>query len=232
MLDEGFEDIYGLSTWKDVKDWIKEGLDEKALIDLAGIEEFDQILGTGQYGRAYKIKGKELVLKLTTDPTEMEYGKILEGKTDLKAFLKVYKSINVRGVGRQGDLIPAQLRIQEMCFKVDWKVDNEYILLRAIQLYLDQILQGYEEDTGRNDVDLIFVDYFINTIEQDRGYRNAAQLMRTNSDKNFMLKVLQFGKDLLEEVGMLEGSTNLHDIDLHDDNVMQDKDGNLKMIDF
>lgn len=232
MLHEGFEDIYHLETWEDVKNWIEEGLDEKALIDLRGIKGFDRILGTGQEGRAYKIKGKDLVLKLTTDKKEIGYGNKLEGRTDLKAFLKIFKCINVKGRSRSGELIPAQIRIQELCYDIDWSglvSIGQYELLGWVQQYIDQIYEGYVEETGKTEIDYDFLEYFFDVLKQDPDFTESDF---SDQEKEILLKTLQFGHDLLVDVKNLFGFSNLHKIDIHDDNVMQDKQGNFKLIDF
>jgi hypothetical protein len=75
-----------------------------------------------------------------------------------------------------------------------------------------------------------FVDFFLETIQQDPEYDTEAEY--SSSDKQLILTALQFGVQLWKDVQKLTGEPNLHDIDLHDGNVMQSKDGSWKMIDF
>jgi len=229
MLYEGIEDIQYIKTWKDLKNWIVDN--NESLENLIGYEGFDQILGSGESGRAWKIKGRELVLKLTTDPDEIEFGKKLEGK-DYPSFLKVYKCISVKGTDKYGEKIDAQLRIQELCYPVDWGSltgIGQYELLGWIQSYIDQIYEGYKQEVGRTQVDEQFLDYFLETIKQDPDYEDVEY---SSTDRIMILKCLKFGVQLLQDVSKVTGSKDLHQVDLHDENVMEDKNGNFKMIDF
>lgn len=229
MLDEGIEDIRHIKNWEDLKNWIIDN--DETLENLTGYEGFDKVLGSGQWGRAWKIKGRDLVLKLSTDPKEMYFGVLLEGK-NFPSFVKVYKCVHIKGRSAEGKEMTAQLRIQEMCYPVDWSSltsIGQYELLGWIQSYIDQIYEGYKKETKRTQIDVQFLEYFLDVLKQDPDYEETEY---SYSEKAIILKCLKFGVQLLEDVEKLRGYKNLHEIDLHDDNVMEDINGNFKMIDF
>jgi hypothetical protein len=233
MIVEGIEDIAEVKTWADLKKWIQDK--GSKLEKLTGTDDFDTINGkkfmSGESGRVWKLKGLDLVLKLTTDPDEIRLAKKIQNQ-NLPTFLTIHKSIDVKGIGTDGEIIPAQIRIQELCDPVDWSglvSIGEYELLGFIQQYIDQIYEGYQDEKGKNEIDEEFMDFFLETIKQDPDYEDRPLGF---IEKKLILKALQFGVQLLKDVQKATGDTNLHDVDLHDNNVMQSKDGSWKMIDF
>jgi hypothetical protein len=234
MILEGIEDIAGVKTWADLKKWMQDS--GTKLEAFTGTDGFDTINGrnfmSGESGRIWKLKGMDLVLKLTTDLEEIELAKKVEIQ-QLPSFLKIHKSINLKGIGRDGEKVPAQIRIQELCDPINWSGltgIGEYELLGWIQEYIDQIYPGYIKETGKTDIDLEFVDFFLETIQQDPEYDPDTEY--NSSDKQMILTALQFGVQLWKDVKKLTEDPHLHNIDLNDNNVMQSKDGSWKMIDF
>ena len=235
MILEDIADIDYVKTWKDLKQWINDT--GTRLEMLTGTDGFDNINGKpyeeGSSGRVWKLKGKEAVLKLTTDPKEIQVAKKIAGK-NLKSFIKIYKSINIKGITKNGEEIPAQIRIQELCYPISW--DNlvnigQYELIGWIQKYINQIVQGYVKETGKKIINLDFVEFFIKTVKQDP-YFEYDEVILGFLEKQLILRALIFGVNLLREVTEVTGQNNLHDIDLHDSNIMQDIKGNWKMVDF
>jgi len=233
MIVEGIEDIADVKTWADLKKWIQDK--GTKLEKLTGTDDFDTINGkrfmSGESGRVWKLKGLDLVLKLTTDSDEIRLAKKIQSQ-NLPTFLTIHKSIDVKGIGTDGEIIPAQIRIQELCDPIDWSglvSMGEYELLGFIQQYIDQIYEGYQDEKGKNEIDEEFMDFFLETIKQDPDYEDRPLGF---IEKKLILKALQFGVQLLKDVQKATGDTNLHDVDLHDNNVMQSKDGSWKMIDF
>lgn len=95
-----------IRTYQDIKDFFSDN--DKALKYLDEYEDIDNMIGAGVAGRVWKIKGKELTLKITSDLREIAIAKKLIGK-NLKTFLKIYKTVEVQNI---------QLRIQEMCYPI------------------------------------------------------------------------------------------------------------------
>lgn len=83
----GVEFLPSLSTWDDVKKFVSDNKD--SLEYLKQYEGLDHFLGSGQYGKVFKIKGEELALKVTTDPYELQISQKLKGHS-LKTFIEVY----------------------------------------------------------------------------------------------------------------------------------------------
>jgi len=233
MILEGIEDLYGVRTWTDLKKWMQDS--GTKLEKLAGTDGFDQINGrefqSGEGGKVWKLKGQDAVLKVSLDPDEIEIADILKGQ-NLPSFVKVYKSINVKGVNREGEKVPAQIRIQEFCYPIDWSglssIDEDQ-LLRWIQKYLDQALEDPEYG-GKINSD--FANEFIRAAYEADGRDPEKQTKLSSSEMEIVLKALKFGTQLLHDIQKLTGEPDLYNIDLHDENVMQNKNGEWKMIDF
>lgn len=83
----GIEYLPSISTWEDIKKFISTNKD--SLEYLKQYEGLDHFLGSGQYGKVFKIKGEELALKVTTDPYELEVSKKLKGHS-LLTFIEMY----------------------------------------------------------------------------------------------------------------------------------------------
>lgn len=99
-----FTNFNNIDSLEDIKDLFK---DNKHILDyLEEYEGFDNFLGSGEYGKVWKIKGKELTLKITRDQSEILSSNRLSGR-DTKAFLKIYSTANIGNI---------QLKIQEMCY--------------------------------------------------------------------------------------------------------------------
>jgi len=87
MSKHGVEYLYNVSTWKDVKKFVFDN--KESLEYLKQYEGLDNFLGSGQYGKVFKIKGEELVLKVTTDPYELKVSEKIKGHK-LNTFIEVY----------------------------------------------------------------------------------------------------------------------------------------------
>lgn len=83
----GVEYLPSLSTWEHVKKFVSDNKD--SLQYLKQYEGLDHFLGSGNYGKVFKIKGEELTLKVTTDPYELEVSEKLKGYK-LETFIEVY----------------------------------------------------------------------------------------------------------------------------------------------
>lgn len=99
-----FSDFSNINSLEDIRSFFK---DNKQVLDyLEEYEGFDNFLGSGEYGKVWKIKGKELTLKITKDALEIEASIRLAGK-NTQGFLKIYNTVSVSNI---------QLKIQEMCY--------------------------------------------------------------------------------------------------------------------
>jgi hypothetical protein len=233
MIVEGIEDLHGVRTWSDLKKWMQDS--GTKLEKLAGTDGFDTINGrefqSGEGGRVWKLKGQDAVLKVSLDPDEIEIAQMIEGQ-NLPSFVTIYKSINVKGVNKEGEKVPAQIRIQELCYPIDWSgLINleEAQLLEWIQKYLDQALASPEYN-GK--IDPEFAEEFIRAAYEIDEYEPNENQNLSSSEIQIVMKALQFGTQLIQDVQKLTGEPDLHNVDLHDGNVMQNKDGQWKMIDF
>lgn len=83
----GIEYLPSLSNWDDIKKFVSDNKD--SLEYLKQYEGLDHFLGSGQYGKVFKIKGENLALKITTDPYELKVSEKLKGH-NLDTFIEVY----------------------------------------------------------------------------------------------------------------------------------------------
>lgn len=232
-LLEGIEDLHDVRTWSDLKKWMQDS--GTKLEKLAGTDGFDTINGyrfqSGENGRVWKLKDQDMVLKVTLDEKEIETAVKLESQY-LPSFVTIYKSIIFEVISSQGEKVPAQIRIQELCYPIDWSgLINleEAQLLEWIQKYLDQALASPEYN-GK--IDPEFAEEFIRAAYEIDEYEPNENQKLSSSEIQIVMKALQFGVQLTQDVQKLTGESDLHNVDLHDGNVMQNKNGEWKMIDF
>lgn len=194
-----FNNFPNIVTYEDLRSFFKEN--RKVLDYLEEYEGLDNLLGSGFGGKVWKIKGKELTLKVTNDEDEIKIAKKLVGK-DLKAFLKIYSSIQING--------KLQVRIQEMCYPIK-----------------------YNQVTG--------LIPRIHTYMPDSKSKNAKEFMdelgriRSISKTQYPIfeKYIKFLFDVLDDCKKLGISKdNFYELDIYEDNIMQTKDGRLRLVDF
>jgi hypothetical protein len=99
--------ISHIKTWKDIKNHILSNAGE--LDYLEQYKGLDNFLGSGAYGKVWKIKGKDLTIKVTTNQDESRIAKKL-AKINPEGFLKIYNYTDVNSDP------PTQIRIQQMCY--------------------------------------------------------------------------------------------------------------------
>jgi hypothetical protein len=99
--------ISHIRTWKDIKKHILSNAGE--LNYLEQYEDLDNFLGSGAYGKVWKIKGKDLTIKVTTNQDESRIAKEI-AKINPEGFLKIYNHTDVNSDP------PTQIRIQQMCY--------------------------------------------------------------------------------------------------------------------
>ena len=89
MITENIYDIQHVSSWEDIKKLIKDN--NKYLEYLNQYEGLDHFLGSGQYGKVFKIKGKDLTIKVTTDRDEIRESNILRRAGQTNNFINIYE---------------------------------------------------------------------------------------------------------------------------------------------
>ena len=87
MNKHGVEFLPSITTWEDIKKFISSN--RESLEYLKQYQGLDHFLGSGQYGKVFKVKGEELALKVTTDTYELEISEKLKGHK-LATFIEVY----------------------------------------------------------------------------------------------------------------------------------------------
>jgi len=223
-----FESVFPkIQTWDDVKSMLVNNKEQLQYLDKLG--SIDSFLGSGENGKVWKIKGKPLTIKVTKDLNEIRTANKLLGKP-LRAFVNVYMIANVKYEGK-----PVQVRIQDMCYDYD---DNEWTEFSRILLGLSDYFTEVRRGTFKE-----FVEYMIQSAKEEideyieDGRRRWAQEVQTKLNKD--LKTVQnpkFKRWFDFYTNMYNDSKKLgikfDNIDLHSKNIMQDKQGNLRLIDF
>jgi len=187
-----------LRTYDDIREFFKDNKD--ALEYLKEYEGLDNLLGSGEYGKVWKIKGKELTLKVTSDPDEIRVAKKLTGK-NLKTFLKIYASIEVNKL---------QLRIQEMCYPVERNISSRF------GTFFDLVIQSGASN----------IDQAIEFIKSKKDLTDDTFKDIQKEAVTFIFNVIEDAKKL----GLSE--EEISELDVHGGNIMQTKQGDLKLVDF
>lgn len=196
-----------IRTWEDIHDWIISHAGE--LDYLEQYEGLDNFIGSGAYGKVWKIKNKELTIKVTTEESEIAISNVLEGK-NTRAFLKIYKTINIDSNP------PVQFKIQEMCYDTEFYRDSRFI--DYCMIFIDKVKHNPYT-----------IEEFFEFVREYNPER--AELIKDINVKNIE-KLLSFIKNVYldtEELGMEEEFPYL---DIHKNNIMVDKNGNYKLVDF
>jgi len=190
-------DLRDVSTLEDLKDFIK---DSKSDLDyLNQYEGLDNFLGSGTKGKVWKIKGKELVIKVTNDQDEMDISNKLKGG-DTKGFLKIYYTSDIPGY---------QLKVQEMCYPVK-------------KPFLHSPLYPFLYYELKNNTD---IDEFLVWLRKKGKDIESVDLEVVSSYLDLSKRVYEDCED--------KGIVNQYEyLDVHKDNVMESKDGTLKLVDF
>lgn len=223
-----FESVFPkIQTWDDIKSMLVNNKDQLQYMEKLG--SVDSFLGSGENGKVWKIKGKPLTVKVTKDPNEIRTANKLLGKK-LKAFVNVYMIANVKYEGK-----PVQVRIQDMCYdynNAEWGMFGKVLL---------GLYDFFNETNGGNFKQ--FVDYMIEEAKEEiddyleAGRTKYADEVQQTLNKD--LKTIQnpkFKRWFEFYVNIYNDSKKIgidyDNIDLHSGNVMQDKGGNLRLIDF
>lgn len=216
-----------IKTWDDIKSLIKNN--SEALEYLGDFAGFDKFLGNGENGKVWKVKGKPVTIKVTKDVREIKIANRLLGKK-LKSFVNVFMATDVMYGNRQ-----VQLRVQEMCYPFD---KGEWVKFGEVL----SDLSDYLSEGSLNSVDDFVKKMKSISEEEIRDYLSSRDKKSAESEKATYLRKVELVRDgkfqrwfdfyisLSREVGKI--GVTFDTLDLHDENIMEDKVGRLKMIDF
>ena len=183
MIAENIYDIQHVSTWDDIKKLIRDN--KKHLEYLDQYEGLDHFLGSGQYGKVFKIKGKDLTIKVTTDSDEIIESRLIMKAGKTNRFINIYEIqvINPR----------LAVKIQDLLYPLSGKNIEYAKQIHDIQKNLNGI-------PNLNDI--------------------------PNHLRNFY-------KDIISDYNKVGfRGLEFNELDLHEGNLLQDKAGNLKIVDF
>jgi len=187
MIKEVIEDIAHISTWEDIKKLVRDNKNQLEYLDQ--YEGLDHFLGSGHYGKVFKIKGKDLTIKVTTDRDEIRESNILRRAGQTNNFINIYEM---------------QIIKPNLAIKVQ---DLLYPLSGANKRKADEIFQ-YHKTLEERDIE-DFPDPSDIPANLQKFYRTL--------------------KQDYEKAGLMLEPGHL---DLHDGNFLQDRAGNLKIVDF
>lgn len=160
----------------DIKSFFKRN--KKILDYLEEYEQLDNFLGSGTKGKVWKIKGKELVLKITSDSDEIQVSKKLSGGRT-EGFLKIFSTVEV------GDY---QLKIQELCYPVDNDFPySPFYPHLYYELNKDTDLQNFKDFLTKKGKDP--------SQGSDKGYKEVLDLFRrvyTDCEKHGILSQYEY----------------------------------------
>lgn len=224
IINEDVLDISHIRTWEDIKKVFGKEIER-----YPGIESTFQ---SGNYGRLWKIKGEELSLKITTDPDEMKTAQRLEGKAN-SGFLDIYKIIKVQPHKHNGRQIPKiQLRIQEFCYPIkELQSASDFLGFEVIA----NVIRGNFDEIKKTKLNNISdVQEFYKGLDSIRSSHQTIDLtLRSKQAQTKLAPIILKFIDLLTRIQKdLPGIDVADDLDIHDENIMQTKQGVWKLVDF
>lgn len=224
ITNEDVLDISHIRTWEDIKKVFGKEIEK-----YPGIESTFE---SGNYGRLWKIKGEELSLKITTDPDEMKIAQKLEGRAN-SGFLDIYKIIDVQPHKHNGKAVPKiQLRIQEVCYPIkELQYASDFF---GFEVIANVIRGNFDEIKKTKFNNVSDVQDFYKGLESIRSSHETIELILKSKQSQTKLTpiILKF-VDLLSRVQKdLPGIDVADDLDIHDENIMQTKQGVWKLVDF
>lgn len=80
--------LSNVRSWEDIKKLLVDN--KRSLEYLKEYEGLDHFLGSGAYGKVFKIKNENLTIKVTTDNDEIDGSAIIYRKGPTKRFINVY----------------------------------------------------------------------------------------------------------------------------------------------
>lgn len=224
-LFEDVSSIASIQTWEDIKDWVKdhEGFLTK-LTDYPGVTKG---VKKGEYGKLWKLKNHDVTVKITTDQTEAAIARELKGQ-NAKAFLKIYEVVDIDKLSKNGKKIPpTQVRIQEFCYPIKEFDKHESKLTFIMDLLIGDDY-GYEKFLTKFDIEDFYE--FIGDTGLIRGERIYKDRQLWEELVPTVEKTVELLRQAVKDLTSITGS--MYDLDVHPGNIMQDKQGNWKFVDF
>jgi hypothetical protein len=195
------EDIHHIKTFKDVRKYIKDN--KKMLKHFKQMDKYGGLAGSGDYGKVWVVNNR-LVLKITTEPIEIEHANMLLGHPT-KGFLRIYQSVETEKF---------QLRLQELCFPIK----NRDLFLK-LPNSAKEIIEDTVEDYSsfRKSAEEIFARHHIDVSKLDeKDYKDT----------------FDFLSRLLSDYTKFNLPDDFEDLDLNSGNIMKRKDGTIVAVDF
>jgi hypothetical protein len=193
--------ISHIRTWKDIKNHILSNAGE--LDYLEQYEDLDNFLGSGAYGKVWKIKGKDLTIKVTTNQDESRIAKEI-AKINPEGFLKIYNYTDVNSNP------PTQIRIQQMCYPLTVSTKEK----NAIPMIQKLVNKNDYTDMNKLKNDLNQVGLF--------GSPNIS----------FLEEMYEFFTRIKNDLSKMGEEDEFFYLDVWKDNIMRDKSGKMILIDF
>lgn len=240
-LREEVEDIEHIRTWEDVKQVFGGELEQ--------VPSINKKWSSGVFGKVWKIKGKELALKITTDPDEMKVSRGLVGRNS-KGFLNIYKVAELPPHKYKNNTVPRlMLKIQEFCYPI--KDLDRLSFNSTFSMLLDDIMVNFDSEYK----DVLTFKEFLQAVKEKikPGYINepperfiadtslaqqfipfskerVEKLINNESDQRRIIPFLVKFIDLVNRVE--EDAQDVYELDIHVGNIMQTKKGIWKLVDF
>lgn len=224
IIQESIEDLRHIKNWQDIKNVFGNAVQR-----YPGVTKDSK---QGEYGRLWKIKNMDLSLKITTDSSEMQIARKLKGK-QTKGFLEIYEIVEIDKHIYDNRTIPKlQLRIQELCYPIPELI--KISKRSSFQTAMDLLRGNFEEfkvQKIRTEKDLNVFFTNLKSLESEnlviRNLANNKELQKLISP--FLAEFLDLLYRVHEDLPNLDVA---EDIDVHEGNIMQDKQGVWKLVDF
>jgi hypothetical protein len=223
-LTENVLDISHIETWEDIKNTFRGQVEEYPGVNVGP--------KSGAMGKVWKIKGKDLVLKITTEPAEMKLSHLLAGKEN-SGFVNIFKITELPSHRYNGRKVPRlMLKIQETCYPIPDLVKKKYspILHKFIQI-IPEHLDYFKQRELKSPED--FKEFYsrLKDTYQDDPDPTLKTILNSEKVQQEYFPILIKLIDLLTRAS--EDLKNREvEIDFHDGNIMQTRQGVWKLVDF
>lgn len=222
IISEYIEDMQHIRTWDDIKKVFGGHVQEYPGVN----KDFK----AGDYGRLWKIKGKNLALKITTDEDEMEVSRQLVGKKN-KGFLNIYKAVELEPHKYNGKTVPRlMLKVQEFCYPIPelLELTHSSTVMHLMETVMNNFEDIFKEGVFDSAEDL--QEFYSKLAAAD--YYNLQRLSQSVSMQKTFTPILIKFIDLLKRVSTDIDVDFEESLDIHGDNIMQTKEGVWKLVDF
>lgn len=215
-LTEKVKQIDHIKTWEDIKQ-IFQG-------KVKNIPQVGKKYRSGNFGRMWKVKGKEIALKVTTDPEEIQTANKI-GEGNHQGFLNIYKIVKLPPHTHKDQKVPElQLRLQEFCYPIE---ELKEISKRSDIYEVTGIIRGnIDEFEDRPYTVKDFEQFYQALREMEDPDPELEALANSKKLQNLYTPFLINFVDLLKRIKKdLPSADLVRDIDIHDDNIMKNTKG-------